>query len=60
VALLSAERVRANLELVRERIERAAARAGRDPGAVEVLAAVKYIGAEDIEALAGAGVTLVG
>jgi PLP dependent protein len=60
VVVLSAERVRANLALVRERIERAAARAERDPGAVEILAAVKYIGAGEIEALAAGGVTLVG
>ncbi len=53
---LRAEQVRANLERVRERI----ADAGREPATVEVLAAVKYVPAEELEALAEAGVTLVG
>jgi hypothetical protein len=48
--------VRANLERVRERI----AEAGRDPAAVQILAAVKYLPAEELETLADAGVTLVG
>jgi uncharacterized pyridoxal phosphate-containing UPF0001 family protein len=48
---LRPERVRANLERVRERI-------GRD--GVEVLAAVKYVADEELGALAEAGVTVVG
>ena len=44
------ERVRRNLELVREQI-------GPD---VEVLAAVKYVEADDLPALAEAGIDLVG
>ena len=60
MAALSAELVRANLAAVRERIEAAARRAGRNAGEVEVLVAVKYVGADDIETLADAGVTLVG
>jgi pyridoxal phosphate enzyme (YggS family) len=60
VARLNVELVRANLEAVRARVELAARRAGRDAGAVEILVAVKYVGAEDIETLAQAGVTLVG
>jgi PLP dependent protein len=48
--------VRANLERVRERI----AAAGRDPGEVEICAAVKYVPAEELPALAEAGVGLVG
>jgi pyridoxal phosphate enzyme (YggS family) len=60
VARLNVELVRANLEVVRARVERAARRAGRDAGEVEILVAVKYVGAEDIETLAQAGVTLVG
>jgi hypothetical protein len=60
VAALSAELVRANLAAVRERIEAAARRAGRNAGEVEVLVAVKYVGADDIETLADGGVTLVG
>jgi pyridoxal phosphate enzyme (YggS family) len=60
VAQLNAEVVRTNLSRVRARIERAATRAGRAPSDVEVLVAVKYVGAEDIVTLAQAGVTLVG
>src|SRR5215210_5121958 len=44
------ERVRGNLELVRERI-------GPD---IEVLAAVKYVETDDLPALAEAGIELVG
>ena len=53
---LDAERVRANLERVRERI----ARAGGDPGTVEVCAAVKYVPPGELPALAEAGIELVG
>lgn len=53
---LSAEDVRANLEVVHERL----VAAGRGPGEVEILAAVKYLPAEELAALAAAGVTLVG
>jgi hypothetical protein len=60
VARLNAEVVHANLEAVRARVEHAAQRSGRDAGDVEILVAVKYVGAEDIETLAQAGVTLVG
>ncbi|MGH2849234.1 MAG: YggS family pyridoxal phosphate-dependent enzyme [Solirubrobacteraceae bacterium] len=60
MAALSAERVRSNLGAVRDRVDTAAARAGRDASDVEILVAVKYVAAEDIEVLADAGVTLVG
>jgi PLP dependent protein len=53
---LTAERVQSNLERVRERI----AAAGRDPAEVEILAAVKYLPAEELPALADGGVTVVG
>jgi PLP dependent protein len=53
---LTAERVHANLQRVRERI----ADAGRDPAEVEILAAVKYLPAEELPALADGGVTVVG
>ncbi len=53
---LDPERVRSNLVRVRERI----AAAGRDPDGVEVCAAVKYLAAEELPALAQAGVRLVG
>jgi PLP dependent protein len=53
---LRAERVRENLEQVRERI----AAAGRDPGDVEVCAATKYVPAEELPVLAEAGIELLG
>jgi pyridoxal phosphate enzyme (YggS family) len=60
VASVTVEAVRANLARVRERVDAAAARAGRDGAEVEILVAVKYVGADDIETLADGGVTLVG
>lgn len=53
---LAPETVAANLQRVREAI----ADTGRDPGSVEILAAVKYLPAECLAALAEGGVTLVG
>ena len=53
---LDAERIRENLEQVRERI----AAAGREPTEVEVCAAVKYVPADELPALAAGGVRLVG
>ena len=50
MARLEAARVRANLERVRERIG----------DGVEICAAVKYVDADDLPALAEAGITLVG
>jgi len=52
--------LRENTARVREDIAAAARRAGRDPGEVELLAAVKYIALEDLDALADAGLTLLG
>jgi len=60
VAGLSADRVRANVERVRAEIDAAAARAGRDPAGVELLAAVKYVDVEDVGALLEAGLTVLG
>jgi pyridoxal phosphate enzyme (YggS family) len=57
---LTAERVRANLAEVRERIAAAATRAGRDPADVEIVAAVKYVAVEQLAALAEGGVTVLG
>ncbi len=57
---LRADVVRANADRVRAEIEAAARRAGRDPEAVELLAAVKYVEADDLGALAEAGITLLG
>jgi pyridoxal phosphate enzyme (YggS family) len=56
VADVDAERIRSNLERVRERI----AAAGRDPGEVTVCAAIKYLPVESLPALAEAGVEVVG
>jgi PLP dependent protein len=53
---LTAEVVARNLERAQEAI----AAAGRDPGEVEILAAVKYLPAEELPALADGGVTVVG
>ena len=53
---LRAEVVRQNLERVRAEI----ANAGRDPAEVEILAAIKYLPAAELAALADGGVTVVG
>lgn len=57
---LDAATVRSNLEHAREQIERAATGAGRDAAEVEILAAVKYIPADELDVLAEAGIELVG
>jgi PLP dependent protein len=56
IAGLRAEVVRQNLERVRAEI----AEAGRDPAEVEILAAIKYLPAAELAALADGGVTVVG
>jgi pyridoxal phosphate enzyme (YggS family) len=53
---LDAGRVRANLDRVRERI----AATGRDPGGVQVCAAIKYVPPGELEVLAAAGIEVVG
>jgi PLP dependent protein len=60
MASLTADRVIANAERVRGEIAAAAERAGRAPADVDLLAAVKYVEAEDLGALAEAGITLLG
>lgn len=57
---LDVERVRANVAAARQRIDEAAAIAGRDPREVELLAAVKYVPLESVGVLAEAGIALVG
>ena len=57
---LDAGRVADNAARVREDIAVAAALAGRDPGDVELLAAVKYVALDELDVLAGAGLTLLG
>jgi PLP dependent protein len=53
---LRPERIRENLDRILDRI----AAAGREPTEVEVLAATKYVSADELPALAEGGVTLVG
>jgi PLP dependent protein len=53
---LEPERIRDNLDRIRQRI----ARAGRDPFEVEVLAATKYVSIDELPALVEGGITLVG
>jgi pyridoxal phosphate enzyme (YggS family) len=57
---LTAATVRANLERARAEIARAAREVGRDPAEVELLAAVKYVPAAELDVLAEAGIELVG
>ena len=49
-------RAREPRRVVHERLEQA----GRKPGEVQILAAVKYLPSEELEALAAGGITLVG
>lgn len=61
--MVSAERAEAiagNVARVREEVSQAAARAGRRPEEVEVLAATKYVALRDMPTLAQAGIRLVG
>jgi pyridoxal phosphate enzyme (YggS family) len=53
---LRPERVRENLERARAQI----AATGRNPQEVQILAAVKYVPVEELDALAQAGITLLG
>jgi len=57
---LDPETVRANLEHARAQIAAAAAVAGRSPGDIEILAAVKYVPVEELGVLADAGIELAG
>ena len=54
------ETVRERFADVSARVTAAAAATGRDPGAVRVLVATKYVAAEHLGALAEAGVRLIG
>lgn len=57
---LHAQATRERLQAARRRIAAAAARAGRDPDAIQLLVATKYVALEELPVLAQAGVTLVG
>ena len=58
--MIDAGRLRAALEEAGERLDEAARRAGRPPGAVELVLAGKYVDPADTEALIAAGVRVVG
>jgi PLP dependent protein len=65
ISNLSAERVRENLERIRDELALAAARAPGPPAGlhrppVEVLAAVKYLASAELPKLAEAGISVVG
>jgi pyridoxal phosphate enzyme (YggS family) len=53
-------RLRSRLDEARQRLDEAAAVSGREPGAVELVLAGKYIPAEDTPLLIAAGVEVVG
>jgi PLP dependent protein len=57
---LDPAKVRANADQVRETIATAARRAGRNAESVSLLAAVKYVPTEELDALAEAGITILG
>lgn len=52
--------IRANFSQVKDEVAAACSRAGRPPADVEILVATKYVSVEGMEALAQAGITLVG
>ncbi len=56
----TAESVRARFAEVQDRVATAARAAGRDPAAVTVLVATKYVAVEDMGVLRDAGIRLVG
>ena len=58
--MIDADSLREVLAEAHDRIDAAAARAGRPPRSVELVLAGKYIPAEDTAALVAAGVTVVG
>jgi pyridoxal phosphate enzyme (YggS family) len=57
---LDLEVVRANVGQARASLDEAALRAGRRPDEIELLAATKYVEADDLPLLAEAGIRLVG
>lgn len=57
---LQTERVRANLQAVRDEIAAACRRSAREPEAVQLLTATKYVPIEEMATLADAGIELVG
>jgi len=49
-----------NLLLVKERVEKAALKAGRDPGEIKLVAVSKTVGVEEIREAISAGATILG
>jgi PLP dependent protein len=60
IGQITATRVKDNLERVQEQVALAAVGSGRDPAHIQVLAATKYVRAQDLPTLAEAGIKLVG
>jgi len=60
ISELRPERVRESLQRIRGELDAACDRAGRPRDAIEILAATKYVAAEDMPVLAEAGIRLVG
>src|SRR3712207_5776512 len=60
MAPLKESRIRDRLAVVEERIADALHRSGRESGETKILIATKYYGADQLSALLGAGVGLVG
>jgi pyridoxal phosphate enzyme (YggS family) len=58
--VIDAAAVGARLASAREALDEAARRAGRDPAGVEILAATKYVAADDVPALVEAGLRVLG
>jgi pyridoxal phosphate enzyme (YggS family) len=58
--VLDPNAVRDHLAAVEETLAEAARRAGRDPASIEIVAAVKYVAAEELPTLAQAGISRVG
>lgn len=56
----SSLKIASNLRLIHDRIAGAAARAGRDPGQVRLVAVTKSVGIDEIRVLIGLGVTHLG
>ena len=52
--------VKAGVAATQQQITEACARVGRDPGGVEIVAAVKYLAVEDLPLLHAAGIRRVG
>jgi len=60
ITQIDADRVRENAARIRGELDDAARGGGRDPSGLALLAAVKYVPAEELGALAEAGLTLLG